>query len=69
MAKKQNRFIDKQREQDEIKDSIIINTHTIEIKEQTDKDKLQRSIFNKLVIILTFIVVIMSLYLFRNVFR
>ena len=56
-------------EQDEIKDSIIINTHTIEIKEQTDKDKLQRSIFNKLVIILTFIVVIMSLYLFRNVFR
>lgn len=56
-------------EQDEIKDSIIINTHTIEIKEQTDKDKLQRSIFNKLVIILTFIVVIMSLYLFRNVLK
>ena len=56
-------------EQDEIKDSIIINTHTIEIKEQTDKDKLQRSIFNKLVIILTFIVVIMSLYLFRNILR
>ena len=56
-------------EQDGIKDSVIINTHTIEIKEQSKKDKLERSIFNKLVIILTFIVVIMSLYLFRNVFR
>jgi len=54
-------------EQDGIKDSIIINTHTIEIKEIPKKLKLERNIFNKLVIILTFIVVIMSLYLFRNV--
>ena len=56
-------------EQDGIKDSIIIKTHTIEVKEQTEKQKLERNIFNKLVVILTFIVVIMALYLFRNVLK
>ena len=51
------------------KDSLIINTHTIEVKEQTETEKIKRDIFNKLVIILTFIVVIMALYLFRNVIK
>jgi hypothetical protein len=64
------RFYDTIRvEQDSKKDSIIINTHTIEVKEHTKKEKIKRNIFNKLVIILTFIVVIMSLYLFRNVIK
>lgn len=64
------RFYDTIRvEQDSKKDSIIINTHTIEVKEQTKKEKIERNIFNKLVVILTFIVVIMSLYLFRNVIK
>lgn len=64
------RFYDTIRvEQDSKKDSIIINTHTIEVKEQTKKEKIERNIFNKLVIILTFIVVIMALYLFRNVIK
>lgn len=64
------RFYDTIRvEQDSKKDSIIINTHTIEVKEQTKKEKIERNIFNKLVVILTFIVVIMALYLFRNVIK
>lgn len=64
------RFYDTIRvEQDSKKDSVIINTHTIEVKEQTKKEKIERNIFNKLVVILTFIVVIMSLYLFRNVIK
>ena len=64
------RFYDTIRvEQDSKKDSVIINTHTIEVKEQTKKEKIKRNIFNKLVVILTFIVVIMSLYLFRNVIK
>lgn len=64
------RFYDTIRvEQDSKKDSVIINTHTIEVKEQTKKEKIERNIFNKLVVILTFIVVIMALYLFRNVIK
>ena len=64
------RFYDTIRvEQDSKKDSIIINTHTIEVKEQTKKEKIEHNIFNKLVVILTFIVVIMALYLFRNVIK
>ena len=64
------RFYDTIRVQQESKkDSLIINTHTIEVKEQTETEKIKRDIFNKLVIILTFIVVIMALYLFRNVIK
>ncbi len=64
------RFYDTIRVQQESKkDSLIINTHTIEVKEQTETEKIKRNIFNKLVIILTFIVVIMALYLFRNVIK
>lgn len=60
------RFYDTLRVETENKiDSIIIKTHTIKmIPEQENK-----KIFNKIVVILSFFVVIMALYVFRNIFK
>lgn len=55
--------------QDSIRDSLIIKTHTIEIKENTKTDKNSESWYDKLVVILIFITVIMVLYLFRNAIK
>lgn len=56
-------------EQESIRDSVIINTETIRIAEKSKIDKLKESIFNKIVVILFFIVVIMALYMFRNIIK
>lgn len=55
--------------QDSIRDSLIIKTHTIEIKENTKTDKNSESWYDKLVVILIFITVIMVLYLLRNAIK
>jgi len=46
-------------------DSIIIKTHTIKMIPEPENKK----IFNKTVVILSFFVVIMALYVFRNIFK
>ena len=56
-------------DQKPIRDSIILKTHTVEIKESKKSDKDKRNLFNKIVVILTFIVVIMALYILRNIFK
>lgn len=56
-------------DQKPIRDSIILKTHTVEIKESKKSDKDTRNLFNKIVVILTFIVVIMALYIFRNILK
>jgi hypothetical protein len=56
-------------EQESIRDSVIINKEIIKIAEKSKIDKFKESIFNKLIVILTFIVVIMALYMFRNTIK
>ena len=60
------RFYDTLRVETENKiDSIIIKTHTIKMIPEPENKK----IFNKTVVILSFFVVIMALYVFRNIFK
>lgn len=65
------RFYDTLRvETENTTDSIIIKTHTIKmIPEQKNKEQENKKIFNKIVVILSFFVVIMALYVFRNIFK
>ena len=56
-------------EQEPIRDSVIINKEIIKVSEKSKFDKLKESIFNKIVVILFFIVVIMALYMFRNIIK
>ena len=60
------RFFDTLRvETENTRDSIIIKTHTIKMISEPENKK----IFNKIVVILSFFVVIMALYVFRNIFK
>jgi len=60
------RFFDTLRvERENTRDSIIIKTHTIKMIPEPENKK----IFNKIVVILSFFVVIMALYVFRNIFK
>ncbi len=52
-------------EQEPIKDSISIIKKTVNIKEK-EKDN---NFYNKAIVVLSFIVVIMGLYLFRNTIK
>ena len=55
--------------QETIRDSVFITTEKIEVYKNKKFGEISENIFKKIVVILIFIVIIMVLYMFRNIFK
>jgi len=55
--------------QETIRDSIFITTEKIEVYKNQKFGEISENIFKKIVVILIFIVIIMVLYMFRNILK
>ncbi len=56
-------------EQETIRDSVFITTEKIEVYKNPKFNEISDNIFKKIVVILIFIVIIMVLYMFRNILK
>lgn len=55
--------------QETIRDSVFITTEKIEVYKNKKFGEISENIFKKIVVILIFIVIIMVLYMFRNILK